>query len=103
MREEIISFIRVSYNELAVMDKNYLEKKITENLKPVYENIHSMNLDQKIKMREDVKNTRKEKFRFSQEITKDIPKDRIQIALTHLAELFRKLDNDIKKSKQGNT
>ena len=77
-----------------------LEQKIEENIKSYFE-ISKLNLDEKIKMREDVKKTRKQKFRFSQEITKDIPKDRIQLALSHLAKLFRKLDDEIKLD-QGN-
>ena len=51
-------------------------------------------------MRNEVKDTRKQRFRFSQETT-DISKNRIQIALTHLAKLFRNLDDQIKEIEKG--
>lgn len=81
---------------------NKLEERITKNIEPYFKKISQMNLNEKIKLREAVKQTRKEKFRFSQEITKDIPKERIQLALSHLAKLFRRLDDEIKnKTEQG--
>ena len=73
-----------------------LEEEVTKNIQPYFEKISQLNLDEKITLREDVKQTRKERFRFSQEITKDISKERIQLALSHLAKLFRRLDDEIK-------
>ena len=96
MNQEIISFIGISYDELKSTPIDKLEGEITKNIQPYFEKISQMDLDEKIKFREDVKQTRKEKFRFSQEITKDIPKERIQLALSHLAKLFRRLDDEIK-------
>ncbi len=96
MSQEIISFIEVSYDQLKSSPIDKLEEEITKNIQPYFEKISQMDLDEKIKLREYVKQTRKEKFRFSQEITKDIPKERIQIALSHLAKLFRRLDDEIK-------
>lgn len=104
MSQEVISFIGVSYEELKSIPIDKLEEEITKNIQPYFERIYQMDLDEKIKLREDVKQTRKEKFRFSQDITKDIPKERIQLALSHLAKLFRRLDDEIKnsnRSKQG--
>ena len=100
-----ISFIGVSYDELNSMPMNQLEEKITENITPYFEKILYMSKEEMIKMREEVKETRKERFRFSQESTKDIPKDRIQLALSYLAKLFRRLDDEIKRKNkvQGNT
>ena len=75
-----------------------LQEKILQNMQPHFDKITRLSQDEKIKLREQVKETRKMKFRFSQEITKDIPKDRIQIALSELAKLFRRLDEDIKSN-----
>ncbi len=96
MSQEVISFIGISYDELKSSPMVKLEEEIINNIQPYFEKISQMDLDKKIKLREDVKQTRKEKFRFSQEITKDIPKERIQLALSHLAKLFRILDDEIK-------
>lgn len=89
MRSEIISFIDVSYDELNSKPIKHLENKIKKNLNPYFEKISKMTNDEKIKIREEVKQIRKEKFRFSQEKTQDIPKERIQLALSQLARLFR--------------
>ncbi|MDH3191374.1 MAG: hypothetical protein OEM18_01630 [Nitrosopumilus sp.] len=97
MSRDFIPFIDISYDELSSMSINQLEKKITKNIELYFEKISHMSLDEKMKMQEDVKETRKAKFRFSQEITKDISKDRIQLALSQLAKLFQRLDKDIKK------
>jgi len=101
VKSDSISFIGVSYDELTSMPLKTLEAKIIENMKHHYANISNMNIEQITKMREDVKETRKQKFRFSQEITADIPKDRIQLALAHLAKLFRKLDDQIKDQRNA--
>ena len=97
-----ISFIGVTYNELKSLPIKILEEKIVQEIRPYFEKISKMNLEEQITMREDVKNTRKMNFRFSQDATKDIPKIRIQIALSHLAKLFQKLDSDIKNLEQRN-
>ena len=94
--KEIILFIGVSYDELKSNQMDKLEERINKNIKPYFEKISQMSLDENIKLREYVKQTRKVKFRFSPEITKDIPKERIQLALSHLAKLFRRLDDEIK-------
>ena len=101
MSRDFIPFIDISYDELSSMSINQLEKKITKNIELYFEKISHMSLDEKMKMQEDVKETRKAKFRFSQEITKDISKDRIQLALSQLAKLFQRLDKDIKKSERN--
>lgn len=82
-----------------------LEEMIRKNIKPYFEKISQMSLDEKIKLQEDVKAIRKIKFRFSHEITKDIPKERIQLALSYLAKLFRRLNDEIKNERdyQRNT
>ncbi|QUC64306.1 hypothetical protein NsoK4_07705 [Nitrosopumilus sp. K4] len=95
-----ISFIDISYEELESLPVVDLEKRIKCRIEPYFERIPNMSLKEKIKMREDVKNTRKMSFRFSQEITKDIPKERIQMALSYLAKLFRILDIEIRKIDQ---
>ena len=95
MSKDIISFIEVSYEDLNSESLNQLEDKIKKNLNPYFEKISKMTNDEKIKLREEVKQTRKEKFRFSQEKTQDIPKERIQLALSHLARLFRAVDDEI--------
>ncbi len=100
MSNEVISFIGVSYDDLKSMSVIQLNKIIVENMKSYFEEISQMTLDEKIKLREDIKETRKMKFRFSQEITKEIPKERIQIGLSQLAKLFRRLDEDIKNEIQ---
>ncbi|MCV0372436.1 MAG: hypothetical protein K5793_02665 [Nitrosarchaeum sp.] len=100
MKSDNISFIDVSYDELNSMPLKALEAKIIENMKLYHAKISSMSIEQVTKMREDVKETRKQKFRFSQE-TANISKDRIQIALTHLAKLFRKLDDQIKDQRNA--
>ena len=97
MNSDIIEFIGISYYELKTIPIKELEIKINQNIKLYFENISNMNLEQLIDMREEVKNARKQKFRFSQEVTSDIPKERIQIALSYLAKLFRSLDNQIKE------
>ena len=97
-----VSFIGITYKELESLPIDILEERILQEIKPYFEKINKMNLAEKIRMREDVKNARKMDFRFSQEITKDIPKIRIQIALSHLAKLFQRLDGEIKKSEQRN-
>ena len=97
MNSDIIEFIGISYYELKTIPIKELEIKINQNIKLYFEKISNMNLEQLIDMKEEVKNTRKQKFRFSQEVTSDIPKERIQIALSHLAKLFRSLDNQIKE------
>lgn len=94
---DIIEFIGISYYELKDTPIQELEIRINQNIKAYFEKIPSMSLEQLVRFREEVKNTRKEKFRFSQEKTADIPKERIQIALTHLAKLFTSLDNQIKE------
>ena len=96
MSFKIISFIGVSYDELNSMPIKELEIKISQNLDQYFDRISNMSIQKMIDMREDVKETRKQKFRFSQDITSEIPKERIQIALTYLAKLFRRLDNEIK-------
>ena len=96
MSLKIISFIDVSYDELNSMPIKELTEKISQNLEQYLDRISNMSVQEMIEMREDVKETRKQKFRFSQDITSEIPKERIQIALTHLAKLFRKLDDEIK-------
>ena len=102
MKDNPIAFIGVTYADLASMSIEDLDKKITQNIESHLDKIYCLSEDEKINMREKVKNTRKMKFRFSQEMTQDIPKDRIQIALSQLAKLFRALNNDIKKDeKQG--
>ena len=95
MSQDVISFIGVSYDELSSVPMRQLEEKISQNIKPYLEGIPHMDLDEMIKMREDVKETRKARFRFSQSNTKDIPKDRIQLALSQLARLFRDLNDEI--------
>ena len=95
MSKDIISFIEVSYEDLNSESLNQLEDKIKKNLNPYFEKISTMTIDEKIKLREEVKQTRKEKFRFSQEKTQDIPKERIQLALSQLARLFRAVDDEI--------
>jgi len=96
MSFKIISFIGISYDELNSMPIKELEIKISQNLDQYFDRISNMSIQKMIDMREDVKETRKQKFRFSQDITSEIPKERIQIALTYLAKLFRRLDNEIK-------
>lgn len=97
MNFDVIAFIGISYYELRILPIKELEIKINQNIKPYFEKVSNMSLEQLIDMREEVKNTRKQKFRFSQEITSDIPKEKIQIALIHLAKLFRSIDNQIKE------
>ena len=101
MNTEIIEFIDVSYDELAFMPVEDLEKKISQNVMSYLDHMSSMSLSEKIGMREYVKETRKRKFRFSQEKTHDVPKERIQIALSNLAKLFRALNDDIKKQENS--
>ena len=96
MSFKIISFIGVSYDELNSIPIKELEIKISQNIEQYFDRISNMSIQKMIDMREDVKETRKQKFRFSQDITSEIPKERIQIALTYLAKLFRRLDNEIK-------
>ena len=96
MSFKIISFIGVSYDELNSMPIKELEIKISQNIEQYFDRISNMSIQKMIDMREDVKETRKQKFRFSQDITSEIPKERIQIALTYLAKLFRRLDDEIK-------
>ena len=96
MSFKIISFIGVSYDELNSMPIKELEIKISQNIEQYFDRISNMSIQKMIDMREDVKETRKQKFRFSQNITSEIPKERIQIALTYLAKLFRRLDDEIK-------
>ena len=98
MSSEVISFIGVSYDQLNSMPIQQLQEKIAQNMQPYFHKVIGLSQDEKIKLREQVKETRKMKFRFSQEITKDITKDRIQIALSELAKLFRRLDEDIKSN-----
>jgi len=100
MKDDIIAFIDVTYAEIALMPIEDLDKKIAHNIEAYLDKIDCLSEDEKISMREKVKDTRKMKFRFSQEITQDIPKDRIQIALSQLAKLFRALNNDIKKDEK---
>ena len=100
MSRDFIPFIDISYDELNSMSMYQLEKKVTRNIECYFEKISNMSLDEKIRLREDVKETRQVKFRFSQEFTKDIPKDRIQFALSQLAKLFQRLDSDVKKVKE---
>ena len=95
MNKDIISFIEVSYEDLNSEPLKQLEDKIKKNLNPYFEKISKMTIDEKIKLREEVKQTRKEKFRFSQEKTQAIPKERIQLALSQLARLFRAVDDEI--------
>lgn len=101
MTAEIIEFVDISYDELAFMPVENLEKKILQNIMNYLDQMSSMSLSEKIDMREHVKETRKRKFRFSQEKTHDIPKERIQIALSNLAKLFRALNDDIKKQENS--
>lgn len=96
MSFKIISFIGVSYDELNSIPIKELEIKISQNIEQYFDRISNMSIQKMIDMREDVKETRKQKFRFSQDITSEIPKERIQIALTYLAKLFRRLDDEIK-------
>lgn len=96
MSFKVIPFIEISYDELRSMPVKELEIKISQNLKKYLDGISNMSIQEMMEMREDVKETRKQKFRFSQDITSEIPKDRIQIALTNLAKLFRKLDERIR-------
>lgn len=96
MKSNIISFIGVSYDELRSLPLEDLEIKIAQNIKPYFENISNMTVSEMVNLRENVKDTRKEKFRFSQETTKNISKERIQLALMYLANLFRKLNCEIK-------
>ena len=96
MNFKIISFIGVSYDELSTMPIKELEIKISQNLEQYFGKISNMSMQKMVEMREEVKETRKQKFRFSQDITSEIPRERIQIALTYLAKLFRKLDDEIK-------
>ena len=96
MSFKIISFIGVSYDELNSIPIKELEIKISQNIEQHFDRVSNMNIQKMIDMREDVKETRKQKFRFSQDITSEIPKERIQIALTYLAKLFRRLDDEIK-------
>jgi len=100
MKDDIIAFIDVTYAEIALMPIEDLDEKIAHNIEAYLDKIDCLSEDEKISMREKVKDTRKMKFRFSQEITQDIPKDRIQIALSKLAKLFRALNNDIKKDEK---
>ena len=100
MKSNIISFISISYDELRSLPLEDLEIKIGQSIKPYFENISNMTVEEMVNLREKIKDTRKEKFRFSQENTKNISKERIQLALMHLAKLFRKLDYEIKA--QGN-
>jgi hypothetical protein len=97
VRSEVIPFIGVSYDDLNSMPIIQLKEIITKNMVPYFEKISQMDLDEKIKMLEDIKETRKANFRFSQDITRDIQKDRIQIALAQLARLFRRLNEEIKE------
>jgi len=96
MSFKIISFIGVSYDELNSMPIKELEIKISQNIEQYFDRISNMSIQKMIDMRDDIKETRKQKFRFSQNITSEIPKERIQIALTYLAKLFRRLDDEIK-------
>lgn len=96
MSFKIISFIGVSYDELNSMPIKELEIKISQNIEQYFDSISNMSIQKMIDMRDDIKETRKQKFRFSQNITSEIPKERIQIALTYLAKLFRRLDDEIK-------
>ena len=97
MKNDIIEFIGVTYQEIALTPIENLNKKIAQNIEVHLDKIHCLSKDEKISMREKVKDTRKMKFRFSQEMTQDIPKNRNQIALSQLAKLFRVLNDDIKK------
>ena len=96
VNSDIIAFIDVSYDELSLMPIKNLEEKIAQNIKSYLDGIPQMNNKEKIDMRELVKETRKMRFRFSQK-TENISKERIQIALTYLAKLFRVLNDDIKE------
>ena len=64
MNKDVISFIEVSYEDLNSESLNQLEDKIKKNLNPYFEKISKMTNNEKIKLREEVKQTRKEKFRF---------------------------------------
>ena len=76
------------------MEYVQLEDKINASLIPYFEDIDSMDREDLESMRNSVKETRKQKFRYTN--TDDIEKIRIQLALSKLARLFRCIDDKIK-------
>ena len=95
---KIINFIGVSYDELQNLDYCELETKIKINLALHVESIHFMGVGELKCLLEQIKETRKQQFRFSQEFTSKIEKKRIQLALSELAKLFRMVQNELKKN-----
>ncbi len=70
-----------------------LEHKIDTKLIPYFDGVDSMSMQELEDLRESVKQTRKQKFRFTN--TEDIDKIRIQLALSKLAKLFRLINDKI--------
>ncbi len=75
------------------MKYSELEGRINANLTPYFDGIDFMSRGELEGLREAVRETRKQKFRFAD--TDDIEKARIQLALSKLARLFRLVDDKI--------
>ncbi len=76
------------------MGYSELEGRINANLTPYFDGIDFMSQGELEGLREAVKETRKQKFRFTN--TDDIEKVRVQLALSKLAHLFRLVDDRAK-------
>lgn len=86
-RDEKIAYIGVSHSELRDTEYSELEDRIDANLAPYFGGIDHMSREDLELLRDAVKETRKQSFRFTD--TDDIEKIRIQLALSRLARLFR--------------
>lgn len=77
------------------MEYENLECAVDANLKPHLERIKEMDAEELIRLRNAVKETRRQKFRFAHELTGGIEPVRIQLALARLAALYRAADKRI--------
>lgn len=96
MNEEKIPYIGVSYAELRDMEYSVLEGRINANMIPYFDGIEFMSSGELERLRDAVKETRKQKFRLAHDQTGDIERIRIQLALSKLAGLFRLADDRLK-------
>lgn len=88
--DEEIPYIGVSYSDLRDMEYDALRERIRAGLAPHLDRVDLMGRGELERLRDDVKHTRKYKFRFAHDRTGDIGRDRIQLALAGLAGLFRR-------------
>ena len=92
-----IRFIGVTYEELASMDLEKLRDVMERSLLPyMSEAGDAADLQRLVEMRDGVRMTRRNNFRFAHNLTESIEKERIRMALSGLARLFRLLDEMIK-------